>query len=253
MDKKSLIRNFSRYAYLYDRYADMQKESARELLAAIKGNSFAKILEIGCGTGNYTALLRRKFKEAKIKALDISPKMIEVAKDKLRGENIGFLIADAERLNSKEAVDLITSNACFQWFTDLGKALARYKKILRRGGIISFSTFGPLTLRELNAALNCAFKGVSIEAASFMPRKALKALLKKNFKTVKIKEMRYRESFINLARLLKKIKYSGIRGNGLTGKAYFSRGFLKRVEEAYRNKFKKIQATYQVFFCQCRK
>ena len=79
MNKEIIARNFSRCAYLYDRYADVQKKAALEILGQIQDYSFSKILEIGCGTGNYTLLLREKFKRASITALDISRKMIEVA------------------------------------------------------------------------------------------------------------------------------------------------------------------------------
>ena len=50
--------------------------------------------------------------------------------------------------------------------------------------------------------------------------------------------------------LLEKIKYSGIRGNGLVKKIYFSRGLLDKLEKAYRDKFQEIRATYQIFLCQ---
>ena len=86
MDKKTIARNFSRYAYAYDRYSDVQREAAFELLMLIKKGRFNRIMEVGCGTGNYTLLLREKFKKARIKAVDISDKMIEVASDKLRNK-----------------------------------------------------------------------------------------------------------------------------------------------------------------------
>ncbi len=84
MDKQTLIKNFSKYAYAYDKYADVQNTAAFELISQIRENGFKSILEIGCGTGNYTAILRQKFKIAKIKAVDISGKMIEIARNKVK-------------------------------------------------------------------------------------------------------------------------------------------------------------------------
>lgn len=253
VDKKTLIRNFSRYAYLYDRYADIQRESAQELLKGIKDNGFTEILEIGCGTGNYTLLLKEKFKQAKIMALDISNKMIEVAQEKLKNKNIKFLVADGECLNLKAEFDLITSNASLQWFVDLNEALSNYKNMLKNNGLLYFSLFGPLTFLELNTVLNYLLKDTSIEANRFAPQERLKEILKQNFKAVKIKEIRYQETFSSLIGLFKKIKYSGIRGNGFGERTYFSQKLLAELEKVYLDKYKKILATYQIFLCRCQK
>lgn len=253
MDKKILIRNFSRYAYLYDRYADTQKIAALKLLAEIKENSFNKILEIGCGTGNYTLLLREKFKSAALKVIDISEKMMEVALGKLKNAGIKFIIADAETIKLDEKFDLITSNACFQWFNNLTNALLKYKGLLNKGGIISFSVFGPLTFRELNASLIFVFKNVSVSADKFMPKEKIEEILKQNFTQVAIKEIIREESLPDLKSLLNKIKYTGIRGQGLNGKILFTPRIFKQLEAVYLDKFKQIKVTSQIFLCQAKR
>ena len=250
MDKKTIVKNFSRYAHMYDRYSNVQRKAAFELLNMIKKDRFTKIMEMGCGTGNYTRLLREKFKKARIKAVDISYKMIEVASDKLRDKGIEFIVKDAENMNLDEEFDLITSNACFQWFEDLGQALLKYKILLKENGSILFSAFGPFTFWELNSALRSVLKDNSIAAVEFIPMEETKRILFNNFKEVRIKETRYEESFPSLIDLLNKIKYTGARGDGLGSKISLDRGTLKEIEQAYLNKFHRIKATYQVFFCQ---
>ncbi|MBI4972806.1 MAG: malonyl-ACP O-methyltransferase BioC [Candidatus Omnitrophica bacterium] len=250
MDKETIIRNFSRHAHLYDKYADIQKKSALELLGQIKENNFDNILEIGCGTGNYTLLLRGRFKVAKIKAVDISSRMIEVAREKFNGSDIEFIIADAEKLNLKENFGLITSNACFQWFADLEKALLMYRGLLKKQGIISFSIFGSHTFWELNASLKCLFPNKDIVADSFLVKDKIKKLLQNNFKKTKIKEISYQERYDGLRDLLRKIKYTGVRGNGLGSKILFDHRHFKKLEEVYLNRFKEVRATSQIFFCQ---
>ncbi len=253
MDKETIASNFSRYAYFYDKYANVQKTAALEILCGIEDHSFSKVLEIGCGTGNYTFILRSKFRKARITALDISSKMIEVAREKLKDKDIEFVVADGEFVSFPvEEFDLITSNACFQWFGNLEKALQKYKGLLDKNGLISFSIFGPLTFWELNVSLKSILKNTAIAANNFIDKERIEKILGKNFQDVRIKEILYEESFDSLSGLLNKIKYTGTRGNGLSSKFSLSPRYLKVLEGAYLKKFKQIKATYQIFSCQGR-
>jgi len=249
MDKETISRNFSKCAGLYDRYASVQKKAALEILGQMQDYSFNKVLEIGCGTGNYTRLLRDKFKKARITALDISGKMVEVAKHKLKDKDIEFIVADGESAEFVQgSFDLITSNACFQWFQDLDSALEKYKKILNKNGLISFSIFGPLSFWELNVSLKSVLGDTLIAANNFIDKAKIKKILHRSFQDVTIKEIIYEESFRRLLELLNKIKYTGVRGDG--AKVYLSKRHIKRLEEAYINKFQRVRATYQILFCQ---
>lgn len=250
MDKKTIIRNFSRYAWLYDKYADVQKLSGLKLLSRINGRNFKRILEIGSGSGNYTLLLREKFPGAALKAVDISQKMVELAGSKLKNRGVEFIAADAENIVFAERFDLITSNACFQWFEDLEKALIKYKGLLAEGGVISFSIFGPRTFWELSESLKGILGNIAISSDGFLAREKIEKILTKNFKKSVVRQTSYRQSFIRLKELLDKIKYSGIRGKGINGRVFFGPELLKKLEESYLAKFAKIKATYEVFFCQ---
>lgn len=249
MDKETIIKNFSRCAYTYDRYAKVQKCAALELLNLLAEDGIGKILEIGCGTGNYTLLLREKFSSSQIKAIDVSERMIEVASRKIKNKGVNFIVADAETINLNESFDLITSNACFQWFNDLDRAIIKYKNLLKTNGIILFSTFGPDTFCELNLCLEHIFGDMPLGASNFMGQKEIENILRDNFRKQEVKEDRYEEENSSLSDLLNKIKYTGIRGAGLNGKFSLTPGILKKLEDIYLRKFKHIKATYQVFFC----
>jgi hypothetical protein len=82
-----------------------------------------------------------------------------------------------------------------------------------------------------------------------MAQEEIKNILRKNFRKPEVKEARYEESNSSLQDLLNKMKYTGIRGDGLNAKIVFSRGLLKKLEEIYLDKFKHIKVTYQIFFC----
>lgn len=250
MDKKTIVRNFSRHAALYDSYAHVQKKAAQELLGQTPSNGVARILELGCGTGNYTLLLRNRFKRAEIKAVDICERMISVANSKLKNAQVDFLEKDAEKLVLQEAFDLITSNASFQWFEDLEKALTKYKSFLKKNGLVSFSIFGPRTFTELNTSIKSVLGDNALSVDGFLPREIIEKIMRRNFKEASFKEFIYTEQFKNLQGLLNAIKYTGTRGGGLKNKVYFSRNTLVRIEKAYMERFGKITASYQVFFCQ---
>jgi malonyl-CoA O-methyltransferase len=250
MVKQVVIRNFSRFALSYDLFSGIQMRAAEDLAGRIIDNEIKSILELGCGTGNYTLILSDRFNKAKIKALDISPEMLNVARKKLQGRTVEFLEADAEGLNLAEKFDLVTSNACFQWFGDLGKELQSYRLMLNPGGKLVFSVFGPQTLRELDDSLSTFLDDFSIDARRFPARDGLERLLKDNFKSTKLSETIYMEIFPDLKFLLKKLKYSGTRGTGLAGLAFLGKGLLQKAEAAYLEKYKEIRATYQVFFCE---
>lgn len=249
-DKKTLIRNFSRYAHLYDKYANIQRMIACELIKKVPSDSVTNILEIGCGTGNYTHLLRKRFKCARVKALDISNRMVEIAKRKLQDKGIEFIVGDGEFIELDGEFNLITSNAAFQWFEDLNRALLNYRDMLIKKGIIAFSIFGPETFWELNESLREILdKPGTLSADNFLEKDRLERILKAYFMKASVKEMIIKEEYPSLMKLLSKIKYTGVRGDGLNGSFLWNRTLLNNVEDAYRTRFGGIEATYQIFLC----
>ncbi len=249
MNKQVILKAFSRCAHIYDDYADIQKQAAEELAGWIDADGFRRILEIGCGTGNYTLRLKNKFEHSGLLAVDISQEMIEVAKNKLQDREVEFVTADAENFSFPGKFNLITSNACLQWFEDLEKALLEYEKMLTPGGLIIFSIFGPRTFYELNDALAACLKDKSIPAAAFLPRNKIERILRRNFNGIQIRQVIHQETFSCLRDLLRKIKYTGIRGEAVNGKGILGPRKLRQIEEAYLDIHKQITATYQVFFC----
>jgi len=250
VNKKIIEENFSKHARDYDQHSRVQNLCASILIKEINTNSFSSILDIGCGTGNYTKLLKSKFPQAKIKAVDISARMIEVAKEKLGERRVEFLVADAESLNLEEEFDLISSNASFQWFQDLKSDLAKYKEALSKEGTILFSTFGPKTFFQLHSCLEEFLnKPLSISAGNFLKRGEVEEILKGIFKEVEVKEEEYNQNFNSLIELLENLRCTGARGDGLRGEIFWTPRTIASIEEIYKKRFKGIVATYQMFFC----
>jgi len=250
VDKGLIKRRFSAYADTYDAYASVQNLCAAQLIAFLGTASFTNILDIGCGTGNYTKLLRKTFPRAKIGALDISDHMIAHARKKLISDRIDFITADAETALFDSEFDCVTSNASFQWFDNLKEVFTRYSGFMKEGGTLSFSIFGPGTFAELQASLRSLYgHRAELQAGNFTGASEVEALLRDLFREVIVKEERYTEENGSLLTLLRKIKYTGTTGTGIVGNGLWTRRTIDTLEKIYRERFGSVIATYEVLFC----
>lgn len=255
MDKAIVARNFSRCAHLYDKYAYIQRSLARELEKELPKERYSNILEIGCGTGIFTKLLKERFGRASIVSVDIAGKMIDVAREKFKDTGINFSARDAEDMTLDREYDLITSNAAIQWFRDPETAVRKYKSAIKRGGAFIFSVFGPMTFRELDAAMSLAgvATGRSVASRGFLTKEEIAGILAKNFRKSAVRRAIITEEYPSLARLLETIKYTGVRGPGSAGSSEkrfsWTRKILREVEAAYKKSSGRIIATYEVLLC----
>lgn len=146
---------FERAARSYDQHAVLQQEVGRRLLERLEyqRQEPGRVLDLGCGTGRAVAGLRRHFPGADIVALDWSPRMLERASRESLGRTLAAVCADMQALPlAARSVDLVFSNLAVQWSPDPERLFAEIRRVLRPGGLLLFTTFGPDTLRELRAA-----------------------------------------------------------------------------------------------------
>jgi malonyl-CoA O-methyltransferase len=125
----------------------------RVAAAAAERRAPERILELGCGTGYLTGLLRDAFRHARITAVDLAENMIELARRRVgRLSQIEFVVADVETVEwPRETFDLIVSSATLQWLAAPDRTLSRLAEALRPGGRMLHATFGPATFEELHA------------------------------------------------------------------------------------------------------
>jgi trans-aconitate 2-methyltransferase len=101
---------------MYLQFATERTQPAVDLLTRIRLAHAARIIDIGCGPGNSTALLRQRWPEASIIGLDNSPEMLAAARQAYPSEQ--WLLADAATWQADLPFDLVFSNAALQWLPD---------------------------------------------------------------------------------------------------------------------------------------
>jgi malonyl-CoA O-methyltransferase len=254
LDQAHIRRAFGRAATTYEAHAVLQAEVSERLRERLDGVEFvpARVLDVGSGPGNGSAALRRRFREATVIALDLALPMLQAAAPHA-GTPPAFLrvCADAQALPLADAsIDLLHSNLCLQWCEDPGLALAEFRRVLRPGGLLLFSTFGPDTLKELRAAF--AEADATPHVSRFIDMHDIgDALLASGFRDPVLERDDFTVTYADARTLMHELRAIGAtnadsgRARALTGKAH-----LQRVVEAY-ERFRSdgvLPATYEVVY-----
>ena len=151
-EKKRIQKHFDLKADCYESSAVLQREVCNRMLERL---SWLKtrpemILDAGAGTGQGTKGLMAYYKSSKVVAMDLSLSMLQQIRRKGGVfRKPALLCADAEQLPFLDAsFDMVFSNLMLQW-CDPKKVFKESLRILKPGGLLMFSTFGPDTLKEL--------------------------------------------------------------------------------------------------------
>ncbi len=172
-DQHHIRHAFSRAAAGYDAAAALQREVGGRLLEsldylALRQGEEAKrepqvVLDVGCGPAHAAAAMKQRWPRAQVVALDLAMPMLRQARrqagwwQRARNRDFARINADARALPFAEAsVDVLYSNLCLQWIEDLPAVFAGFRRVLKPGGMLLCSTFGPETLQELRDAFAAA-------------------------------------------------------------------------------------------------
>jgi trans-aconitate 2-methyltransferase len=119
----------------YLKFADQRTRPARELLARVPPISARRVVDLGCGPGNSTALLRERWPEARVTGVDSSSEMLERARKDHPA--IEWQQGDALSFESREPLDVLFANALLQWLPDHAQLLPRWFEQLQPGGVLA--------------------------------------------------------------------------------------------------------------------
>lgn len=156
LEKAGVRAAFDRAGATYEAAAVLQSRVAEELLGRLAPFDFHPrvILDLGAGTGRITAELKRRYRRARVIALDLAPGMLrQAARHQRLFRRFERVCADAARLPLGPAsVDIVFSSLMLQWCEPLDEVFAEVRRVLTPQGFFAFSTFGPDTLKELRSA-----------------------------------------------------------------------------------------------------
>ena len=120
---------------LYTRYEDERTRPAAELLARVPLTQATRVVDLGCGPGNSTELLARRFPQADVLGIDNSEAMLVSARKRLPQARFEF--GDIGQWTPDVAPDLIYANAALQWVPDHETLIPRLFAALAPGGVLA--------------------------------------------------------------------------------------------------------------------
>ena len=165
------------------------------ILKCVEGK---KVLDLGCGTGRGIKHLY-DFKAAEVFGVDVSEKMLEIAKKKFKTTQ--FVLADSEKLPFEdESFDAVTALFLIVHIGDLRKTFDEAYRVLKKGGIFILSNINqrkPPKLKIYNDE-------VIIESFYHMPKHVI-AALEDSFFEIESDELVY-EDGIWINQIIKAVK-----------------------------------------------
>jgi trans-aconitate 2-methyltransferase len=114
-----------------------QKQWAMELLSKLDLKESDRVLDIGCGDGEITALIAQKVPRGCAVGIDSSGDMIRLARRRFPPEeypNLSFLLRDATAIGFPEGFDAVFSNACLHWVKNHVAVLEGIRRALKPCG-----------------------------------------------------------------------------------------------------------------------
>jgi len=147
---------FDREAGRYDRHAVLEREVGSRLMDRLQFQQHTPgvIVDLGCGTGYFSAALKRRFRNSEVVGIDASQAMCRamIGRSGFR-HRLRAVGADLSLLPlAGRSVDLVFSNLALQWERDFRVLGTEVRRILRPGGLFLFSSLGPGSLKELRQA-----------------------------------------------------------------------------------------------------
>ena len=255
-DPKHVRRAFSRAASSYHAAAALQQEVAKRLLESLDYLADKQpqvVLDVGSGPAHATAVMKKRWPKAQVIALDLAlPMLVEAKQQAGWWRPFSRVCADARALPlTDNSVDVIFSNLCLQWVEDLPAVFAGFRRVLKPGGLLVCSTFGPDTLVELREAFaqadDTAHVSRFVQIAQFGD-----ALMMAGFRDPVLDRDLFTLTYDDLPALMRELKAIGAtnamsnRRHTLTGRSRFAAA--SQAYEPLRGADGKLPSSWEVIY-----
>jgi Trans-aconitate methyltransferase len=232
----------------------VQASMALDLLAHVRAKLDQRpvdaILELGCGSGRLTRMLRETWPGARLVSVDIAADMLAVARQSCA--DALFVLDDAEHFLQccDERFDLVISNATLQWFQTPDVSLLRCRTLLNPGGVVALTTFGCDTFRELRASFAEAYERATKPARQHSGEFPEINFWLKLLPRDEIEEWHVTEQFENVRAFLRSVQMAGAT-NVFAHSGYVPRDVLRQMQDVYATRFPSpdghgIRVTYHI-------
>lgn len=229
LDKGLIRKRFEMAWDTYDREAMVQDKIAGNLMALatrfLDKPMYGKVLELGCGTG----LLTRKFCTAfQVEDLFLNDLCLNL-EPRLRSlldRDFVYLPGDAEHMDLPYGLDVVITASALQWLENAPGFIAGFASNLNGGGYVVVSTFAPGNLYEIGSLTG---KGLVYPSWS-----QWMDVVRSKYEILAIREETIVQVFESVWHVLRHLKSTGVNG---TGNFIWTRGRLKRFEDAYVSHF----------------
>lgn len=119
----------------YLKFGNERTQPAIDLLQRVEVPNPAKVLDLGCGPGNSTEVLRRRWPEARIFGLDSSPEMIAAARNSYPEGD--WTVGDAATWKALEAFDVVFANAMLHWLPNHAEICRKWMEQVAPDGALA--------------------------------------------------------------------------------------------------------------------
>ncbi len=234
IDNKHIKKHFEKSMDKYDKNATVQDLMAAKMIIELCkiSDNYENILELGAGTGLLTKKIVNNITFKNYFANDL----VEKSKAYIQKiiPKVNFLCGNALKIKPAKKMDLIISNAMFQWFENLDKAIAIIKLSLNKNEILAFSTFSPDNFKEITELTGLTLK--------YKTQSEIEEILQNHGFDVLYSETFYEEiKFKNPLELLAHMKNTGV--NSLSDKTWT----VKKVKDfcdKFSKKYPETKLTY---------
>lgn len=255
-DRRQVRRAFSRASASYGGAAALQRGVEARLLESLDyldDRMPALAVDLGSGPGSAALALQARWPKARVLAVDLALPMLRALPRPSRWQPWKAgphpVCADARALPLADAcVDLLFSNLCLQWIDDLPAVFAGFRRVLRPGGLLLCSTFGPETLVELREAFAQADDAPHVSPFASIAQVG-DALVRAGFRDPVLDRDVEVHGHDDLQSLLRELRALGAtnalaaRRRALTGRGRFARA--RRAYDAVRGRDGRLPASWE--------